>query len=208
MTETTSSDLRRQQLEAELKQIEEQERQAEQERRRQQQQEREASLDPALREKKDQIERRAQEALDREYPPAWMPQKPETGHPDVIVGLVLRIDPRVGPSKTFGTYSAVVEVRTTDGQEWTVWCNESGALYAQLVRLRLQPGDVVAIRYRGKRQSQQNPSQSYHDFRLVRVEDDEGPAQPVDYDALQRNHDMPALPEGEEAPKPDDDIPF
>jgi hypothetical protein len=53
-------------------------------------------------------------------------------------------------------------------------------------------------------QSEANP----WDFRLVRVEDDEGPAAPVDYDALQRGRETPALPEGEQAPKPDDDIPF
>jgi len=211
MTDTTSDvERRRQELEAELARIQEQERVEEETRRQQVLQERNAQLDPVMREKKDAIERRAKEALDREYPPAWMPQKHGTGHPEEIVGLILRIDPRVGPSKTFGTYSAVVEVRTTEGAEWTVWCNESGALYAQLLRLRLQPGDVVAIRYRGKKQSQSNPNQSYHDFRLVRVEDDDdgGPSRPVDYDALQRHQDMPALPEGEKAPQPDDDIPF
>jgi hypothetical protein len=209
MTDTSVDvEQRRQELQAQLDQLAAQEKAEAEERRRREQAEREAQLDPALREQKEAIEKRASAALDREFPPAWMPQKTGTGHPDQIVGLVLRIDPRVGPSKTFGTYSAVVEVRATDGTEWTVWCNESGALYAQLFRLRLQPGDVIAIRYRGMKQSQSNPNQSYHDFRLVRVEDDEGPARPVDYDALQRNQDMPALPEGEEAPKPDDDIPF
>ncbi len=208
MSETTmTAEQRRLELEQELAKIEAQERPEAEQQHVAELAEKEASLDPATREQKLKIEQQASEQLDREFPPVWMPQK-DTGHPDTIVGLVLRIDPRVGPSATFGTYSAVIEVRTTAGTEWTVWCNESGALYAQLTRLRVQPGEVVAIRYRGKKESQANPGQSYHDFRLVRVEDDEGPAAPVDYDALQRGRETPALPEGEQAPKPDDDIPF
>jgi hypothetical protein len=81
------------------------------------------------------------------------------------------------------------------------------APYAQLLRLRAAPRCCRDPLPRQEK-SQSNPGQSYHDFRLVRVEDDEGPARPVDYDALQRHQDLPALPEGEEAPKPDDDIPF
>ncbi len=208
MAETMSAEDRKRQLQAELEQLQEQERQETEARQRAEQAERDAQLDPATREQKEAIERRAKEELDREFPPAWMPQKSGSKDPAEIIGLVLRIDPRVGPSKTFGTYSAVIEVRATDGREWTVWANESGAMYAQLVRLRIQPGEVVAIRYRGLKESSANPGQSYHDFRLVRVEDDEGPAQPVDYDALQRGRDTPALPEGDQAPRPDDDIPF
>jgi hypothetical protein len=205
---TTPAEQRRQQLEAELAAIQQEEQaQAEQERQRQHTMQ-EAQLDPEQRAQRTEIEKRAHQALDREYPDAWLPQKNGNSHPTEIVGLVLRIDPRVGPSKTWGTYSAVVEVRATSGQEWTVWANEGGAMYAQLVRLRVQPGEVIAVRYRGKKESAQNPGQSYHDFRLVRVEDEEGPAAPVDYDQLQRTTEPAALPEGDQAPKPDDDIPF
>ena len=201
-------DQRRQQLEAELAKLAEQDREAAAERHRQEQAQLEAQLDPAMREQKETIERRAREALDREFPPAWMPQKRGSGDPPEIIGLVLRIDPRVGPSKTFGTYSAVIEVQATDNREWTIWANETGALYAQLVRLRIQPGEVIGVRYRGLKESTANPGQSYHDFRLARVEEDEGPAQPVNYEALQQGRETPALPEGDQAPKPDDDIPF
>jgi hypothetical protein len=207
MAETTVEQ-RKRELEAELERLAEQERRDADERRRREQAELDAKLDPATREQKAEIEKRAKEELDREFPPAWMPQKSGSKDPAEIIGLVLRIDPRVGPSKTFGTYSAVIEVKATDGREWTVWANESGAMYAQLVRLRIQPGEVIAIRYRGLKDSSANPGQSYHDFRLVRVEDDQGPAQPIDYDALQRGQATPALPEGDQAPRPDDDIPF
>jgi integrase len=210
MTETTetTADERRRQLEAELARIKEQEAAEAEELRLKEEANREAQLDPVTKNQKEAIERRAREALDREFPPAWMPQKQGSKDPPELIGLVLRIDPRVGPSKTFGTYSAVIEVKATDGREWTVWANEAGALYAQLTRLRIQPGEVVGVRYRGLKESTMNPGQSYHDFRLARVEEDEGPAQPVDYDALQHGRETPALPEGEQAPKPDDDIPF
>jgi hypothetical protein len=209
MSETaTDAETRKRELEEELARIAAQEQLETEARRAREQAEREASLDPAMREQKAAIEKRATEELEREYPPAWMPQKAGSKDPEQIIGLVLRIDPRVGPSKTFGTYSAVIEVRATDGQEWTVWANESGAMYAQLVRLRVQPGEVIAIRYRGLKESSANPGQSYHDFKLVRVEDDEGPAAPVDYEALQKGRETPALPETTQAPQPDDDIPF
>lgn len=205
---SADAERRRQELEAELAALERQEREQAEQQRLQEQAERDARLDPELREQKDAIERLADAALEREYPPAWLPQKAsENNHPDRVVGLVLRIDPRVGPSPAFGTYSAVVEVRATDGREWTLWCNEGGALYQQLLRLRLQPGEVVAAQYRGKRESQRNPGQSYQDFRLVRVDDGESPAAPVDYDALQRGQEAAALPPPADPPEPDD-IPF
>lgn len=207
MTESAGVEQRRQELEAELRELAEKERAEAQEQQALKAKEREAQMDPDMRARKAVIEEQANQELDREFPPAWTPHKQGSDHPAQIVGLVERIDPRVGPSRTFGTYSAVLEIRATDGQTWTVWANEQGALYAQMVRLRIQPGEVVAIRYRGKKESEQNPGWSYHDYRMVRVGDD-GPAQPVDYDQLARSHDQPALPEGEAAPQPDDDIPF
>jgi hypothetical protein len=209
MTETSGDvERRRQELEVELAGLADKEREQREERRRRELAEREAQLDPEQRARKTEIERRADAALEREFPPAWMPHKAGSGHPEKVVGLVLRIDPRVGPSRGFGTYAAVIEIRTTDGTEWSVWANEGGAMYAQLLRLRVQPGEVVAIQFRGKRESEANPGQSYHDFRLVRVDDDDQAAAPVDYDALTRTTETPALPAPEETPAGDDDIPF
>jgi hypothetical protein len=131
-----------------------------------------------------------------------------------IVGLVLRIDPKVGPSPVYSTYSAVVEVQATDAKEWTVWMNYGSALYEQLLRLRIQPGELVGIKYRGKKPSQRNPGQDYYDFKLARVSEHDEPAPEVDYDELKRAQKPPELPPGETAPPagdevpPDDDIPF
>lgn len=200
-------DTRREQLAAELARLDEQEQAEADQRRQREQAERDAQLAPDQLARKAEIERLADEALDREYPPAWLPQK-ENDHPDKLVGAVLRIDPRVGPSKTYSTYSAVIEVRALGGQEWTIWANEGGALYAQLLRLRIQPGEVIAVKYRGLKDSEANPGQTYHDFKLARIGDDEGPGAPIDYDALNRGSEPPALPPGEQAPVVHDDIPF
>jgi len=199
----------REQLQERLAELERTEHEQALEKQRQEQAEREQQLDPVTLKQKQEIEKRANAALDREYPPSWQPQK-NSDHPTQIAGLVLRIDPRVGPSKDFGTYSAVIEVQATDGRTWTVWANEGGALYQQLVRLRIQPGEVIGIRYQGKKPSQRNPGQDYQDFRLVRVEDDaDGPAPPVDYDQLTQGQETPALPPPPERPADaDDDIPF
>jgi hypothetical protein len=198
----------REQLEARLAEIKRQAEEEAAEKQRAEQAEREQKLDPTTLAQKQEIDAAADKALDREYPDSWQPHK-TSDHPKQINGLVLRIDPRVGPSKVYGTYSAVIELRATDGREWTIWCNEGGAMYQQLLRLRIQPGEVIAIRYRGKKESLQNPGQSYQDYRLVRVDDDQdGPAAPVDYDQLTRGQVTPALPAPENTPQSDDDIPF
>jgi hypothetical protein len=205
---TETIDERERKARAELEKIERERREAERRQQEQQRLEAEQALDPEKRALRDEIERRAKEALDREWPPSWQPHKAESGHPHELVGIVLRIDPRVGPSAAFGTYSATIELKATDEREWTIWANEGGVLHAQLLRQRIQPGELVGVRYLGKKPSQSNPDRSYQDYRLARVEDDAEPQQ-VDYDALQRSQNEPAaLPPPAEAPDPDDDIPF
>jgi hypothetical protein len=207
-------DRRRQELEAELARLDEDKRQEAEKARQAEQAEREAKLTPELRAEKAELERRADEALDRQYPPAWLPQK-DKAHPERIVGLVLRIDPKVGPSPTYGTYSAVVEVQATDAKEWTIWMNYGSALYEQLLRLRIQPGELIGLKYKGKKPSQRNPGQDYHDFKLARVTEHDEPAPEIDYDELKRAQQPRELPPGDtgsqtegETPPPDDDIPF
>lgn len=170
-----------------------------------------ATLPPEEREKLEQlreIEERGIEKLDRQYPVAWNPLK-SSEHPNPIkAALILRIDPNVGPSPTYGTYSAVLEIRDGQGREWSVWCPKpSSKLWNTLLRLRLQPGEVVALRDNGMRPSKFDPARKVHDVDLVRVGDDTGP-EPIDYDKLERAPEAPAEPEPQAAAEPDDDIPF
>jgi hypothetical protein len=201
---------RKTELLAELERVEQEEHEEHTRRAAEEQERREADLDPKQKAVREEIERRAHDALDREWPPTWSPQQRGSTDPDELVGLVTRINPSVGPSRAFGTYSAVLEVKATDGREWTVWANHGGALFSQLVRLQIQPGEVVAIRYRGLKESSANPGQQYQDYRLVRVEDDEGEPQRVDYAALVESESgQPALPPPkQQEDEADDDIPF
>jgi hypothetical protein len=155
-----------------------------------------------------EVEQRGREQLDRKFPAAWNPLN-NPDHPKVIpAALILRIDPHVGPSPNYGTYSAVIELRDGQGREWSVWANKPDSkLWNTLLRLKLQPGEVVAVRDNGKRPSKWDPAKSVHDIDLVRVEDDTGP-QPVDYDRLERAPRMSATTEAVATATADDDIPF
>lgn len=167
-------------------------------------------LAPELRQEAEKWEEKANAALDRVFPDKWEPQK-NREHPSQIVGQVVRIDPAIGPSD-FGTYSAAIEIRTTAGDEWTVWAPHSGTMYAALLRFQVQPGEIVAIRYRGKRDSQRTPGQSYHDFRLVVLNREDDTGEWVDYAALAQGGEQPQLPappqENAGSGDPDDGIPF
>jgi hypothetical protein len=199
---------RRAQLQAELEELERQEREEAEERRRSEElARREQALTPEQQQRAEELEAKANEELDREYPQAWKP-KANLGHPQQLVGAVIGINPMVGPSPQFGTYSAAIELRTVAGDEWTVWAPHSGAIFSQLVRLKIQPHEVIAVRYRGSRESQSSGF-TYDDYRLVRVEGD-GAGDPdwIDYDQLAAQREAPQLPPAPAATEPDDDIPF
>jgi hypothetical protein len=155
-----------------------------------------------------EVGQRGRTALDRKFPTAWSPSKnPE--HPvEIAAALVTRIEPHGGPSTTFRTYSAVVEIRDGQGREWAIWCNKpDGKLWNTLLRLRLQPGDVIALHDNGRRPSQRDPSRTVHDIDLVRIGDDTGGGQ-IDYDKLDRAPEVPVPTPEQRPPDPDDDIPF
>jgi hypothetical protein len=89
-----------------------------------------------------------------------------------------------------------------------VWANKpDGKLWNQLLRLKLQPGEVIALRDNGKRPSKRNPKYTVHDVDMVRVSDDTGP-EPVDYDKLERAPEVAKQKEPAAEPAPNDDIPF
>jgi hypothetical protein len=197
---------RAEELRAELAEIERKEaEQAEQQRQQEQVERRERKLTPDQQAEAADLLERANEALERQYPAAWLPHKNQE-QPRQIVGKVLRINPRVGPSPVYGTYSAAIEVLTTEHDEWTVWANEGGALYSQLVRQRIQPGDVIGVRYRGKKQSTTSAFE-YQDYRLIRLDDEEQSSW-VDYDQLAREREQPQLPPAAGETETEDDIPF
>lgn len=163
------------------------------------------SLDDQRMESLKEIAEKAHDALDREFPESWQPQKPELNHPAELAGIILRIDLRVGPSRAFGTYASVIELKDTTTTEWTIWCPEGGALHGQLWRLRLEVGELIGVRYQGMKRSENDPNRSYHAYRLVRLDDErDGPAE-LDYDAPPPVAVAAITPA---APAEDDSIPF
>lgn len=204
MSETIEE--RKQRMQAELAELEREQREHAEQERRQRVAEQQAQLDPALAAQANEIEKQARDALDREFPSPWRPHKADSTDPAELVGMITRIEPSVGPSPQFGTYSAAIEVMTTTGEAWTIWAEHRGVIFNQMRRLRLQPGELIGIRYLGKKHSDASGF-TYNNFRLVRVDDHTDPA-PVDYDHLTTADEQPALPPASNAAAPDDDIPF
>jgi hypothetical protein len=171
----------------------------------------EATLTPEQRQALDklrEIEDRGREQLNRKFPVAWNPLKDETHPSEIAAALVLRIDPNVGPSPNFGTYSAMIEIRDGQGREWSVWCPKPlSKLWNTLLRLRLQPGDVIALRDNGMRASKWDSARRVHDIDMVRVGDDIG-SQDIDYDKLDRALEVPAQQPEAQSGDEEDDIPF
>lgn len=205
----STTDERAAALRAELAEIERQEQERAAQERQAAELARREQMAPELAQEASEWEAKANEELEREFPESWKPQK-NREHPAQVVGKVIRIEPAIGPSD-FGTYSAAIEIVTTAMDRWTVWAPHSGAIYQAMMRLRLQPGEMVAIRYRGKKESQRNPGQSYQDFRLVVLDRENEAGEWIDYEQLtleagarERREIGPPVPtDGEH-----DDIPF
>jgi hypothetical protein len=160
-----------------------------------------------------EIEEHGREQLDRKYPTAWNPAKSPEHPKEIPAAIIIRIDPNVGPSP-YGGFSAVLEIRDGQGREWSIWCNKptspddgGSKLWNTLLRLKLQPLEVIALRDNGSRPSERDPNKTVHDITLVRVSDETGPER-VDYDELQRAPEVPVQTERKPEPEPDDDIPF
>jgi hypothetical protein len=167
-----------------------------------------ASLPPELQAQAADLEQRLAEQLDQDFPPAWKPTKPAEGHPLEIFGLVERVDLNVGPSPAYGTYSAVMQITTTKGERWSVWAQHGGVIFQQMRRARVQPGDVIGIRYVGTKRSEASGF-TYQNYRLAK-EGDQALGGRVDYD-----EPLPVgpgnqqqLPVGNGQADADDDIPF
>lgn len=94
--------------------------------------------------------------LDREFPESWIPN--DAG--DSIVGEFQRLD--VGPT-AYGPASIAV-LRTREGREQGVWLLAT-ALKSQFARARPTAGELVGVRYLGKRKGASG--HEYQDFRVV-----------------------------------------
>jgi hypothetical protein len=78
------------------------------------------------------------------HPTTWRPNDPDKGHPQLLVGELVRVDEghtSYGPAK-------IVVLRTPAGDEFGVWLLHA-VLKGEFLRLRPRTGELVAIRYLG-----------------------------------------------------------
>jgi hypothetical protein len=138
---------------------------------------------------KDRYEALAAET-EREHAEAW---RPKAG--DCLVGEYVRKDAGVG-SYDGKTYSILV-LKDRDGVEHAVWCFHA-VLRERLAALKPKLGELVAVRYRGKRQG---ANAAYHDY-AVEIERE---ASADDWQAEAGDAEFAVGGDGAAA---EDDIPF
>lgn len=125
-------------------------------------------------------------------PESWRPDKPELRHPNPLVGTLAGIVE--GPDRGYGP-THIAELVDVDGRRWAVW------LLGHVLRVEFlerasapQPGELVAIRYEGRRQRQ-----------FARI------GEPSQYESYRVVVDRPGAGAAEAATEPvagDDEIPF
>jgi hypothetical protein len=141
----------------------------------------------------DRYDRLAQET-EREHAEAW---RPNAG--DVLVGEYVRRD--AGVSSYDGRSHPILVLKDRNGVEHAVWCFHA-VLRERLAALKPKVGELVAVRYKGKRQG---ANAAYHDY-AVEIER-EGAAD--DWDAQDGDAEFAVNGDGESTSAQDDgDIPF
>lgn len=135
---------------------------------------------------------RLAEQAERDFPESWIPSADDPQ----IIGEFVRLD---RATTRRGEPAPIVVLRTEDGAERGVWLLHI-VLLDEFKRVRPKPGELVAVRYLGKKTSA--AGQSYHGYRVVVDRTDQG----VDWGALDEPSEEGLLdePASDEA----DDIPF
>jgi len=113
----------------------------------------------------DDLERQAAQ----EFPRSWVPSESDPS----IVGEFRRLEQGTtayGPAR-------IVVIRTKDGAERSIWLFHA-VLKNEFSRVRPKVGELVAIRYLGKKQGA--AGQSYEAYRVIAQRDEGAP----DWDAL------------------------
>ena len=113
----------------------------------------------------DDLERQAAQ----DFPKSWVPSESDP----TIVGEFLRLEQG---TTAFGP-ARIVVIRTKDGAERSIWLFHT-VLRNEFSRVRPRVGELVAIRYLGKKQGAQG--QAYEAYRVVAQRDEGAP----DWDAL------------------------
>lgn len=140
--------------------------------------------------------------LEQERPASWVPKR----EGDEIVGELVRFD----RGKTAYGEQVIAVLRTPEGVERSVWLLHA-VLRQEFAKLQPELGELVLIRYEGKREPEGDGS-SYQHYRLE-VEREDGP---IDWSELGAEAESelnlsttPGAPLEEKADRgADDEIPF
>jgi hypothetical protein len=120
----------------------------------------------------DNLERQATQ----DFPRSWVPSEADPS----IVGEFLRLEQGTtayGPAR-------IVVLKTKDGSERSVWLFHT-VLRNEFARVRPKVGELVAVRYLGKKQGAQG--QAYESYRVVSQRDEGAP----EWDSLDSDDDAP-----------------
>jgi len=125
--------------------------------------------------------RRLVEQADAQLPAAWMPANAESGHPTTLVGVFVNLS---GPHQTAYGPARVVVLRDEHGVEWAVWLLHT-VLRNEFARARPHVGELVAVKYEGRRQPD-GGGHGYASYRVVVDRDDT----PIDWTAVGDSDDQ------------------
>jgi hypothetical protein len=159
-----------------------------------------AELDARIAELRDRVE--------QERPQSWVPEQPG----DEIAGELLRY----GRGTARGKEAIIAVLRTPEGVERSVWVLGT-VLEREFAELQPKAGELLLIRYLGKRESTTGES-SYREFR-IEAERDEAPidwstigakagAETASPATTDRPRVHEPLGEADKAPEGEDEIPF
>jgi hypothetical protein len=108
---------------------------------------------------------------DQDFPESWIPSAEES----MIVGEFVRLEQ--GPTVRGPAW--IVVLKTEDGRERSVWLLHT-VLRNELARQRPEPGELVLVKYEGKKES--SAGQPYEAYRVLVDRDRAAP----DWDAVDR----------------------
>jgi hypothetical protein len=145
---------------------------------------------------------RLRERAEREFPDSWVPEQPG----EEIAGELVRYE---RGTTSYGE-QVIAVLRTPDGSERSVWLLHA-VLRGEFAKLRPRPGELLLVRYEGKRQPAGGGS-AYVSYRVEVDRDDGAP----DWDEIgaeaqteSKGAEAPGIHEPlESAHEPADDIPL
>jgi hypothetical protein len=107
------------------------------------------------------------ERAERPPPESWRPDDASKGHPEKLIGELVRYEENhtaYGPCR-------IAVLRNSAGAEFSVWLLHT-VLRNEFARLRPKPGELVYVRYLGKRQPKQPGGSPYDAYAVVVDRDD------------------------------------